>query len=284
MQRAISRLGVRGLGSLLGLAALGAAFGAAAGCGAGAFEESVGRRDLGAAIRLDREARHDGGVSESRLVALAELTLLEAVRRGDARERAMAFGELRSLLDRGEPLLAILSGEGLTPEAAPAGKGSAPPPKDAPTNTALVEALWSPNPALRARAALLLGERGAFESLRLHQLGRDPDRHVRLLLAVGLLSDREAAAWSALSALAPGHDLPAAQAGAELASRGDRSALAHLGELALAGPLHVRVAAIRGLGRARPEPRLLPNALAAPEAEVRIAAAGSILFALSGRD
>lgn len=252
----------------------------------GAFDAAVRRRDLPEALRLDRVARRSGGVSETRLVALAELTLLAAARGTDPRAKRLAFSELASLGERGDALRGVLEREGTRPDAPAAGAPPSVAERDpqASSNAMLVDALWATDPTRRARAALLLHERGAFEALRKVRLQAESDRHVRLLLALGLMDARPADAWPVLLQLAEGTDVPAAGAAGELAARGDRDVVRHLSGLALSASLRVRVVAIRALARAKPEPQLLPNALLAPEAEIRIAAAGAILHALHGRD
>ncbi|MEZ4256624.1 MAG: hypothetical protein R3A78_13100 [Polyangiales bacterium] len=262
-----------------------------AGCGPTAFDRAVMAGDLKAAIAHDVEASHFEGVSENRLKVLAELTLLEAVRHGADFDARLALTELRALGPHAEVLLDILEREGSLRRfgemggrvTAPAGSPAAPVVDGgtpAETDTQLVGDLWSRDPSVRAHAALVLGDRGARESIRLVMLDRESDRFVRLTLAAGLVQTRPGRAIPVLEDLCAGRDLAAAEAANILVARGNQGAVLALMKLAGAGPAVVRVAAIRGLARAVPNPRLVPSALEDPNPRIRIAAAGAILFAL----
>jgi HEAT repeat protein len=145
-------------------------------------------------------------------------------------------------------------------------------------------ALSSGDPSLRARAATLL--RSLPEAPRdletAHtQLAGEPLAQVKLALALAL-GPNDPPAREALVELAQGPSLPAAQAAFELARNGDRAAQVRLLAARYSSSIAVRASVARLLGRELDEPQAVAELLADRESEVRVAAAGAVLAALSG--
>ena len=147
----------------------------------------------------------------------------------------------------------------------------------------LYQTLEAGDPRLRAQAAVALSTLPWDDVMTdglVDRMRTDPNQAVRLSLALLLVESNSlrASALSTLRALALARSsMPAVQASAALASRGDPVAIRRLESLLDSEPAPIRRVAARALARRAGKPDAARQALLDRDGGVRVAAAGGIL-------